>query len=189
MTTKIEPLMTIADLEAMPDDSNRYEIIEGELFVSRAPGLTHQIVSDNIVFLIRSYLELNPIGVVVSTPGLILSDYSGVVPDIVFFSNQTRERIVSGERLTSAPDLVIEILSAGSENIKRDRVAKRQLYAKHAVPEYWLVDRDQRVVEIYLLRVASLELTAALKNDDELSTAALPGFSCPTSQVFKLPQL
>jgi Uma2 family endonuclease len=69
MTTKIEPLMTIADLEAMPDDSNRYEIIEGELFVSRAPGLTHQIVSDNIVFLIRSYLEPNPIGVVFRRPG------------------------------------------------------------------------------------------------------------------------
>ena len=189
MTTKIEPLMTIADLEAMPDDSNRYEIIEGELFVSRAPGLTHQIVSDNIVFLVRNYLELNPIGVVVSTPGLILSDYSGVIPDIVFFSDKTREKIVSGERLISAPDLLIEILSAGSENIRRDRVAKRQLYAKHAVPEYWLVDRDQRVVEIYLLRVASLKLTAALKNDDELSTAALPGFSCSTNQVFKLPQL
>jgi len=181
--------MTIANLEAMPDDGNRYEIIEGELFVSRAPGLTHQIVSDNIVFLVRNYLELNPIGVVVSTPGLILSDYSGVIPDIVFFSDKTREKIVSGERLISAPDLLIEILSAGSENIRRDRVAKRQLYAKHAVPEYWLVDRAQRVVEIYLLRAASLELTAALQNDDELSTAALPGFSCSTSQIFKLPQL
>jgi Uma2 family endonuclease len=189
MTTKIEPLMTIADLEAMPDDGNRYEIIEGELFVSRAPGLTHQIVSDNIVFLVRNYLELNPIGVVVSTPGLILSDYSGVIPDIVFFSNKTREKIVSGERLISAPDLLIEILSAGSENIRRDRVAKRQLYAKHAVPEYWLVDHDQRVVEIYLLRAASLELTATLQNDDELSTTALPGFSCATNQIFKLPQL
>jgi Uma2 family endonuclease len=181
--------MTIADLEAMPDDGNRYEIIEGELFVSRAPGLTHQIVSDNIVLLVRNYLELNPIGVVVSTPGLVLSDYSGVTPDIVFFSNKTREKIVSGERLISAPDLLIEILSAGSENIRRDRVAKRQLYAKHAVPEYWLVDRDQRVVEIYLLRAASLELTATLQNDDELSTAALPGFSCSASQIFKLPQL
>jgi Uma2 family endonuclease len=85
--------------------------------------------------------------------------------------------------------MMIEILSAGSENIRRDRVAKRQLYAKHAVPEYLLVDRDQRVVEVYLLRAAALELAATLQNDDELSTAALPGFSCSTSQVFKLPQL
>ena len=51
MATKIEPLMTVTDLEAMPEDGNRYEVIEGELFVSCAPGLTHQQVSMNIAFL------------------------------------------------------------------------------------------------------------------------------------------
>jgi hypothetical protein len=49
MATKIEHLLTVIDLEAMPEDGNRYEIIEGELFVSCAPGLTHQQVSTNIV--------------------------------------------------------------------------------------------------------------------------------------------
>jgi Uma2 family endonuclease len=185
MTTRIEPLMTVTDLEAMPEDGNRYEVIEGELFVSRAPGLTHQVVSGNIFFLIRSYLEQNPIGTVVSTPGLILSDYSGVIPDIVFFSHESGERIVSSERLTSAPDLVIEILSPGSENIRRDRVAKRQLYGKHGVPEYWLLDIEKQVLEVYRLHQSSLELEAILKNDDEVSTSVLPGFLCQTSGIFR----
>ncbi len=140
MATKIEPLMTIADWEAMPDDGNRYEIIEGELFVSCSPGLTHQRALGNILFLIRSYLLENSIGEAIFTPGLILSEYSGVIPDIVFFRHERSEEIISGERLAGPPDLVIEILSPGSENTRRDRVAKLQLYAKHRVPEYWIVD-------------------------------------------------
>src|SRR5436190_12061283 len=121
----VEPLLTVADLDAMPDDDgNRYELIEGELFVSCAPGLTHQIVSDNIIHLFRSYLDEHPIGIAVSTIGLILSDYNGVIPDIVFFRHEDYDRLVSNERLYSAPELVIEILSAGSENVRRDRVAK-----------------------------------------------------------------
>ncbi len=178
--------MTMADLEAMPDDGNRYEIIEGELFVSCAPGLTHQRVLGNILFLVRKYLEDKPIGEVLATPGLIFSDYSGVTPDVVFFTNQSRERIVSGERLNGAPDLVIEILSPGSENIRRDRVAKRQLYGKHGVLEYWMIDLEHRLVEIYRLRDKSLELIATLQDDDEIVTSALPGFSCTASEIFRL---
>lgn len=186
MTTGIEPpLLTVDDLEAMPDDGNRYEVIEGELFVSRSPGLTHQVVSDNIVFLIRDYLRSHSIGIVVSTPGLILSRFSGVIPDIVFFSNASRDRVVSGERLVSAPDLVIEILSRGADNSRRDRIAKRRLYAKHGVPEYWIVDRQLKLVEIFRLEGTSLELAAAFGDNDEVSTLTLPGFACQISEFFK----
>ena len=190
MTARTEPLLTVADLEAFPDDDgNRYELIEGELFVSTSPGLPHQIVSDNSVHLIRTYLDKHPIGIVVSTIGLILSEYSGVIPDIVFFKNESAERIVTGERLTSAPELVVEILSPGSASIKRDRVAKFQLYGKYRVPEYWLIDNEERAVEIYRLHNAELQLITILTGDDELTTPALPGFSCTASQVFVLPPL
>lgn len=190
MTSRIEPLLTVADLEAFPDDDgNRYELIEGELFVSTSPGLPHQIVSDNIVYLIRTYLDKHPIGIVVSTVGLILSEYSGVVPDIVFFKNESVERIVTGERLTSAPELVVEILSPGSQNIRRDRVAKFQLYGKYRVPEYWLIDKENQAVEVYRLEAAKLQLVSTLTGNDQLTTPVLPGFSCAASQVFVIPPL
>jgi len=190
MTSRIEPLLTVADLEAFPDDDgNRYELIEGELFVSTSPGLPHQIVSDNIVYLIRTYLDQHPIGIVVSTVGLILSEYSGVIPDIVFFKNESVERIVTGERLTSAPELVVEILSPGSQNIRRDRVAKFQLYGKYRVPEYWLIDKENRAVEVYRLQNAKLHLVSILTGDDELTTPVLPGFSCAARLVFVVPPL
>jgi Uma2 family endonuclease len=186
MTARIEPLLTIADWEAMPHgDGNRYEIIEGELFVSCSPGLTHQIVACNLVFVIQSFLETNPIGMVVTIPGLILSKFSGVIPDVVFFLDEQEEAIVSGDRLTGPPALVVEILSPGSANIRRDRVAKLNLYAKHRVPEYWIVDPKKLFLERYVLRESSLELLETLTSEDYLTINALPGFSCPMSRVFR----
>lgn len=185
MATKIEPLMTVSDLEAMPEDGNRYEVIEGELFVSCAPGLTHQQVSMNLTFLISRYLENDPIGLVFATPGLILTELSGVIPDIVFFKHERRQEIISGERLVRGPDLVVEILSPGPENARRDRVAKRQLYARHGVAEYWMVNPEKAVLEVYRLESDSLALVAAFKDQDEISTPILPGFTCLAAEVFK----
>ena len=185
MTARIDRLLTIADWEAMPHgDGNRYEIIEGELFVSCSPGLTHQTVATNLIFLIHSFLKRNPIGKVVATPGLVLSDISGVIPDVVFFRYDQRETIVTGDRLSGPPALVIEIISPGSRNVRRDRVAKLNLYAKHGVPEYWIVDPKKLLLERYVWRESALHLVETLTTEDDLTTNALPGFSCPMSEVF-----
>lgn len=186
MTARIERLLTIADWEAMPHgDGNRYEIVEGELFVSCSPGLTHQTVATNLTGLIWSFLERNPVATVVATPGLILSKFSGVIPDIVVFLNEQRETIVTNDRLTGPPALVIEALSPGSQNIRRDRVVKLNLYSKHGVQEYWIVDPKSLLLERYVLRESSLELVETLTSEDQLTTNALPGFSCPMSRVFQ----
>lgn len=185
MAAKIEPLMTVDDLEAMPDDTNRYEVIEGELFVSRAPGLPHQIVVTNIIGCFLRYLDGNPIGRIVTTPGLILSKYSGVIPDLVFYSHARGQQIIANDRLNAAPEIVIEILSPGRENISRDRIAKRQLYAKHGVSEYWIVDSENRSIEIYRLAGQSLDLLAVLRNDDKITSPVLPGFDCPLTKIFE----
>lgn len=185
MSARIEPLMTVDDLEAMPEDGNRYEVIEGELFVSCAPGLKHQIVSGNVIFAIKVFLQENPIGVVVATPGLILDLYSGVIPDVVFFSHQRGTEIIAKERLNAAPELVIEILSPGRPNIERDRVAKYQLYGKFGVKEYWIIDIDKSAVEISRTQGSTLALGGILTADDLVTSPLLPGFSCPVSHFFK----
>lgn len=184
MSTQIEPLLTIADLDAMPDDGNRYEIIEGELLVSRSPFLTHQRVSGNVFMRIRNYLVEDPIGEVLATPGVTFSEFSGVIPDIVFISNERRGEIASAERITGAPDLIIEIVSPGSENLRRDRVAKRQLYGKYGVKEYWVVDPTQRTIEICCRVGRNLKLQTVLREQDELTTSLLPGFSCRVADIF-----
>lgn len=184
MITKLKPL-TIADWDAMPyKEGYRYEIIEGELFVSRSPGLTHQVVLGNLIFLFQRFLEGSRIGVAVLNPGLILSDYSGVIPDLVFFRNEERDTLVADERLHGPPSLVVEILSPGSSNIRRDRVAKLQLYGKHGVPEYWIIDLKNSTLERYVNQGSSLTLQETLGEQATLTTAALPGFSCRVSDIF-----
>jgi Uma2 family endonuclease len=184
MITKLEPL-TIADWDAIPyKEGYRYEIIEGELFVSCSPGLTHQMVSDNLVVLLRNFLKLNPIGVAVSTPGLVLSEYSGVISDIVFFRRDQCDTIVTNDRLSGPPALVVEILSPGSSNVRRDRVTKLQLYAKHGVPEYWIIDLRNSAVERYVNQESTLTLQETLGEEETLTTPALPGFSCRVSEIF-----
>ncbi len=186
MATRIEPLMTIADLDAMPDDEYRYEIIEGELFVSRSPSLTHQSVSANLFRSIDTYLIDNPLGRIWTTPGVIFSEFSGVIPDLVYISHQRRAEIASGDRLTGAPDLVIEILSPGSENERRDRVAKKQLYGKYGVKEYWIVDFENRAIEVYQLRGHSMRLRARLNDQDEITSSVLPGYRCKVQTIFAI---
>ena len=184
MSVRIEPLMTVEDLDAMPEDGNRYEVIEGELFVSRAPGLTHQIVSTNTIGLFVKYLDQHPIGTIVATPGLIFERYSGVIPDIVFFTHERGAEIIAKDRLSAAPELVIEILSPGRENIARDRVAKRQLYSKHGVKEYWIIDSHNRAIEVYRLQDTMLELVVILRADDEITSPLLPDFKCSVADFF-----
>jgi len=99
MAAKLEPILTIADLDAMPEDGNRYELIEGELFVSRAPSLTHQDVVGNIFFLLRGFLHDNPIGKVWTGPGVIFSDFSGVIRDLVYIGNERLKEIATGDRV------------------------------------------------------------------------------------------
>ncbi|HKP87045.1 MAG TPA: Uma2 family endonuclease [Blastocatellia bacterium] len=186
MTTHIAPLLTVDDLDLMPDDGNRYELIEGEIFMSRAPGLTHQIVSTNILGHLLQYLYTNPIGLAVATPGVVFNEYNGVIPDIVFISNERRGEIASTERITGAPDIVIEIVSPGAENERRDHVVKRQLYSKFGVKEYWVVDPGSRTVEIYRLRDGVLDLAATLTGQDEITSPLLPGFICEAAVIFRI---
>ena len=184
MNTKLK-ILTIADWDSMPHgDGNRYEIIEGELFVSRSPGLTHQIVLSNLTALIWNYLKTNPIGTVAINPGVVLSNISGVIPDLVFFRKEQRETIVTDDRLTGAPALVIEIVSPGPANIRRDRITKLQLYAAYDIPEYWIVDPKSKTLEKYINSDSSLILQEALGEDESLTTMAIPGFSCRMREIF-----
>lgn len=186
MATQIGPILTVADLDVMPDDSNRYELIEGELLVSRAPGITHQFISGNIFSAIRRYLDQNPIGAVVATPGVIFDDFNSLIPDLIFMPHEQRDEIVAGEHLRGAPALVIEILSPGPTNTRRDRVSKRQVYGKHGVQEYWIVDPANRAIEVYQLHAGVLELANTFLEHDTLISPTLPGFVYPASDIFRV---
>lgn len=168
MSARVDPILTVADLDLMPDDDNRYELFEGEVFVSRAPGLPHQRVLTNLLILFELHLREHPIAKVWPNPGVIFDDFNAAIPDIILVTNERMKRIASGEKVTGAPDLVVEVISPGAENERRDRTVKRQAYSKFGVREYWVVDRYQQNIELYLLEENQLVLFARLGLNGEL---------------------
>jgi Uma2 family endonuclease len=185
MSIASELRLTNADLEAMPEDGNRYEVIDGELYVSSAPGYIHQKILMRIGFAFASYLGLHPIGEILPGVGVIFDDYDGVIPDLIFVTNERLRKTLSGGRFHAAPEIVIEILSPGSSNERRDRHVKRSLYASHGVTEYWLVDPENQTVELHLRNQAGeLVFEKSILASDELTSSLLPGFGVRVGTLF-----
>jgi len=176
---------TVADLELMPDDLNRYEVIEGDLFISDSSDLPHQLVVHHFDRPIGNYLDHNLVGIAAPGPGVVFDEYNCVIPDLVFISNERRAQVAGGEKVTGAPDIVIEVLSQGPDNERRDREVKRRLYAKFGVREYWIADLENRRVEIYRLKDNVLDRVRTLGENDEITTDLLPGFRCSVQSIFK----
>jgi Uma2 family endonuclease len=180
MTQSLEKVRwTTADLELLAaDEWKRYEIIDGELFVTRAPHIGHQDAGGNIYIELQIWSRTSGLGKAILTPGLIFSDADNVIPDVVWVSNEKLAQIVDDEgHLTGAPELIIEVLSEGSFNQQRDRIAKLKLYSIKGVQEYWIVDWRLQQVEIYRRQNALLVQVATLFAQDLISSPLLPGFS------------
>lgn len=182
---------TADDLEFMPEDDNRYELIGGKLFVSHAPHLDHQKLASNLNIVFGIYLRENPIGIVVQTPGVIFSQKDAVIPDLIFATNETVKAAVIGEgekfegKFNAAPDLVVEILSYGKKDIERDRVVKRELYGKYGVKEYWVVDEMFNTIEVYRLTAEGLDRIKRFEIDESIETPLLPQFELKLTDIFR----
>lgn len=192
--TEVRPLpirYTADDLDFMPDDTNRYELIEGKLFVSRAPHLDHQLLITNLLIAFGNYLKKYPVGIVVTTPGVIFSQKDAVIPDLVFATHETVKQSVAGEdqkfdgKFVAAPELVIEILSYGKQDVKRDRIYKRELYGNYGVKEYWVVDGLFNAIEVYRLEGNGMSLFKRFEIQDAIETDLLKDFSLKLSDVFR----
>jgi Uma2 family endonuclease len=176
---------TIADLELFPDDGKRYEIIDGELLVTRAPHWRHQKLCVRVGAILDAWSQETGLGEAAVTPGIVFSEADNVIPDVVWIS---KERLASSldesGHLTAAPELVVEVLSQTEKDKKRDRQLKLKLYSSQGVREYWIFDPERREVEIYCRENARLKLTATLFGNDTLTSQLLPGFSCPVERIF-----
>lgn len=173
--------LTYADYVLFPDDDLRHEIIEGEHYVTPSPATRHQRISGRLFHLIQSYLDTHPIGEVFDAPfDVLLSDINIVVPDLVYISNQ-RSHFITPKNLQGAPDLVIEILSPTTR--PRDERLKRDVYERAGVEEYWLVDPERDLVDIYRRRGAVFQEPLRYEKAQVLTTPLLPGLELPLHKI------
>jgi len=180
---------TSADLDRLPEiEGTRYEIIDGDLHMSKQPHWDHQYACCGIVASLWEWSRQTGAGVPSVAPGLIFAEDEDVAPDVVWIS---RERLAVGKddagHLRVAPELVVEVLSPGSANERRDREVKLALYSRQGVQEYWIVDWRARRVQVYRRDGAALRPVVTLGTDDALTSPLLPGFSCPLSTLWASP--
>jgi len=176
---------TSADLELLPDNGDRYEIIDGDLFVTKAPHWNHQKICGRMFALLDGWSQSTGLGQAAIAPGIIFTDADNVIPDVVWASHERLAALLDAAgHLTAAPELVIEVLSPGSQNEYRDRDLKLRLYSARGVREYWIINWQTQQIEVYRREKAALTLVATLFNSDELTTPLLPGFIADLTKLF-----
>jgi Uma2 family endonuclease len=171
-------LMTYDDYVALPDDGNRYEVIDGELLLVPAPNEFHQRVSMNLTLILGPFVRTAKLGDLYYAPfDVVLSDTNIVQPDILFVS-AARSAVITERNVQGSPDLVVEILSTSQPG--RDEVTKRRLYTEFDVAEYWIVDPGRRMVRVFKAGELITELAEGV-----LTTPLLPGLEIPLAAIFE----
>ncbi len=179
---------TTRDLAIIPDDDGwkRYEIIDGELYVTRAPHIRHQGAASKFNTRLEVWSEKTGLGKAFQTPGVIFTPTDAVIPDVVWVSQDRLENAIDeAGHFTAAPELIIEILSPGEQNHQRDKEFKLKLYSRHGVQEYWIVNWQLKTVEIYRHHEGVLQFVVALLESDTLTSPLLPGFSTTIAPLFQ----
>ena len=176
---------TTADLELFPDNDRRYEIIDGALFVTRAPHLRHQGIADALCTELRNWSKRSQQGNAFTGVGLVFSDTDNVIADVIWISHERLNTLLDeAGHLTGAPELVVEVLSSAANDKRRDRELKLKLYSVQGVQEYWIADREQQTIEIYRRENGLLERAVTLFSPDCLTSSLLPDFSCTVGEFF-----
>ncbi len=179
---------TIRDLDAMLDDSGwkRYEIIDGELLVTRAPHVWHQNAGGNIHIELGLWSRQTRLGKSFEALGVIFTDSDAVIPDVVWASHERLENgLDESGHFVIAPELTVEVLSVGDKNQQRDRETKLKLYSIYGVQEYWIADWRLKQIEVYRRQSAQVHLVATLLAEDVLTSPLLPGFECAIATIFE----
>jgi Uma2 family endonuclease len=135
---------TRQDLERLPDDGNKYEVVRGELFVTPAPAPGHEEIIAVLAALLSEYLSIHRIGRVRFPRSVVVIDGSEVEPDLMV--RPLLPPPAPAWEDAPLPILVIEVLSQSTRH--RDLVAKRAFYIEAGVADYWIVDGERRTITV-----------------------------------------
>lgn len=159
--------LTIEDLDLLPDDGNRYELDDGVLVVSPAPANTHQLVASRLQTLLDN--SCPPGFLVISGNGLAISKTQYRVPDLVVM--QAEHFDLTGQSVTSPPELAIEVASPSTALYDRNR--KKAVYAEFGIGSYWIVtpDLDKPGLAAFELRRGRYREVAEVSGDEVFDAA------------------
>lgn len=166
----------------LPEDGNRYEILDGELVVTPPPAIIHQRVLGNLNAIVRAHVLEHRLGEVFFAPLAVrLSPTTIAEPDLIFLS-AARSGAVSDLSIDRAPDLLVEILSPSTA--KRDRTIKAHLYAGLGVDHYWIVDPKRRRLDAFERDGAGYRHVRTVEGDEAFEPALFAGLRIEMASVW-----
>lgn len=176
-------LLTYDDYVTFPDqDGIRKEIIEGELFMSPAPAMKHQSISKRLFRILDDYITKNKLGEVWYAPcDVIFSNINVMQPDILFISNEN-SKILTALNIKGAPDLIVEIISPAT--VANDRIYKKLVYEKYGVKEYWIVDPEEEMIEVWTSEDTRFQMFHQAKRNDKFRSKLLGNLELDLALVF-----
>jgi len=177
---------TYRDWLQLPEDGQRYEIIEGELFVTPAPAFKHGWVASGLFSMLSDFAVRQKVGRFFFAPiGVKFSTYSVAQPDIFFISRERMEvakEQIEEQAIRTVPDLIVEITSP--RTAKLDRTRKKALYARFGVKEYWIADPRRETIELFTLAGREYQLYRTFGKGDTLRSPLLSKLRIPVSTIF-----
>jgi Uma2 family endonuclease len=181
MTVPTSLRFTYSDYLLLPEDK-RYELIDGELYLTPAPGTSHQRISRNLGFLLHAHVTERDVGEVLAAPcDVVLSETDVVQPDLLFVARERLE-IIEEKYVSAAPDLVVEILSPSTA--ERDRTIKAKLYSRAGVRELWLASPEAQTVEVLVSAPEGWTTHALYARSQILRSPMFPHLELPLERVF-----
>lgn len=166
----------------MPDDGKRRELIDGAIFVNPCPNTVHQTVSRLLQFELMTALERQGLALVFNAPIDVIFDEANVVQPDLIVVGKAHEHIVTQRAIEGVPDVIVEILSAGT--CERDRHYKRKLYDLFQVPEYWIVDPEHGLVDVLALVDSAYGIRARYNRSSTLTCPLFPTLSVELLPIF-----
>ncbi|NWJ97438.1 MAG: Uma2 family endonuclease [Chloroflexi bacterium] len=171
-----------ADYAALPEDGNRYEIIQGVLYMAPSPNFGHQHSSTHFVYYLVVQIEQTGLGWVLHAPfDVELGPGNVVQPDILVVLKANQAGIELG-KFVGAPDLVVEIASPGTAGY--DRRQKQDAYAKAGVPEYWIADPAAQTIEVLILEQGIYQSRGVFADQALLPSQIVPELPIKVAQFF-----
>lgn len=178
--------LTVAEFRQMdfPDnDPYFYELIDGELVKKSAPSPRHQRISRRLAIMLDKFVNDHKLGELFNAPiDVFLDGENSVQPDLLFIPTADAQ-LVTNDGIMGAPALLVEIISPSSGY--RDRVEKAGLYRRFGIREYWLVDPQEELIEIFALTEGRYDLLSAASPDEgQLVSGVLPGLTVGVADLF-----
>lgn len=176
------------DYKSLPESmAKRYELLDGEILMVPAPTTTHQFLSRNVAYLLHGFVRTHGLGNVLYSPIDVVfgeGDAREIVQPDVLYVSVGRASIIVEEEIRGAPELIVEVLSPGTET--RDRTYKKHLYGRYGVREYWIVDPIAKAVEVYQSSGTEFDQPSFYRNADILRTELLVGLEIDLREVFRV---